>query len=232
MIDLTQACITSVANGYFVDGLNRLDKAIWETNQGMKRVWWRDKWPPGSPSHRECNYAFKGYALEHAVNSGDVRFLIWADSSIVPLRRLDPILEIAAEQGAWVSNNGFTNYQWTQDSAYKTLFPHLDLEPAREMNKTIKHVVAGFFVLDLHHQTGAWMYSEFVRLAKSGCFHGPHSNDGSIGPPDVLGHRHCQSALSVIAWRARIKLTDPPNCFCYDGAQTEATVAVARGIGK
>ena len=52
---------------------------------------------------------------------------------------------------------------------------------------------------------------------------GPWRNDATTpcGGPDVLGHRHDQTALSVIAARAGCKLTEPPEFFAY-GKHTEA----------
>ena len=48
----------------------------------------------------------------------------------------------------------------------------------------------------------------------------------------MKGHRHDQSALSVLAWRYGIELVDPPKFFVYgtaQDAQDERTVVVADG---
>ena len=48
--------------------------------------------------------------------------------------------------------------------------------------------------------------------------------------PDVLGHRHDQTALSVIAWRLGVQLTNCPRWFSYAGGETEETCLIAKGI--
>ena len=42
----------------------------------------------------------------------------------------------------------------------------------------------------------------------------------------MLGHRHDQTAASVIAWRLRMKLTDPPIPFAYARTRDDGTVHI------
>src|ERR1700735_3619574 len=68
-------------------------------------------WPP----HAERPYAFKAYALMSASISHDL--LLWCDSSILPLRSLEPLWERIERDGYWFSDNGYSNYTWTANSA-------------------------------------------------------------------------------------------------------------------
>ena len=52
---------------------------------------------------------------------------------------------------------------------------------------------------------------------------------GIPGPLDVLGHRHDQTALSVIAWRLGCVLDAPPDTFAYKGGENEKTILIADG---
>jgi len=48
----------------------------------------------------------------------------------------------------------------------------------------------------------------------------------------VRGHRHDQTAASVIAWRLGFELTNPPNIFAYGRAgeaHDERTILLADG---
>ena len=49
------------------------------------------------------------------------------------------------------------------------------------------------------------------------------------GDAGVLGHRHDQTALSVIAWQQGLKLTNPPEIFAYKGCETAETILIADG---
>jgi hypothetical protein len=209
--------------------------------------------PPGSPVHSEVPYAFKAFALQQAADAG-ADLLLWCDASILPVRSLEPLWKRIQHDGYWFSQAGWSNYEWTADSAYQDLFPVLENEPietARSFNRQIPHVVATAFGLNLGHPKGRAFLEEYYRLAsKSRAFCGPWSNAdhpdhfgaqwrwqpntrcAPCGPPDVRGHRHDQTAASVIAWRLSFQLTSPPDIFAYgraDEPHDERTLLLADG---
>jgi hypothetical protein len=191
--------------------------------------------PAGWPTHQAKPYAFKAYALAELGQNKTVDSLLWCDACILPVRDMEPVWEKIERDGYLFMNNGFSNYEWTADSAYLDLFPeHADIALARMQNRGIKHTVGGFFGLSMRHEIGRSILAEFYRLAETNAFCGPWKNtpEAPCGPPDVRGHRHDQSALSVLAWRHGCKLTDPPEYFCYgkaQDAQDPRTVVVADG---
>ena len=208
-------CIVNVATGpRYANGQERLatNPHVIETPVML----FRDQMPPGSPSHTEVPYAFKPWAMKAAAEVG-AEVLLWADASIVPIRSLDPLWEKIEREGAWISRNGYRNSEWTAESAYA------DLDVTHEENDAIEHVVATTFGLNLNHATGRYIFDEYLRLAQTRAFCGPWR--GGIG----VQHRHDQTALSVIAWRAGVELTSPPEWFAYRGGEVESTVLVADG---
>jgi hypothetical protein len=232
--------VVNVATGaHYIKGQERLTEAL--ALLGEEYQVWRDKLPPGSPAHEEIPYAFKAFALEAARLSGHT-LLMWCDASVVPIAKLDPIWQHAEAHGVWLADNGWKNSQWTCDAAYGDLFD-VDREDFRELNRKIKHVVATAFALDVMHPKGAAFFMEYLRLAKTNAFKGPWWNSNGeredyrkmkgaepCGPPECLGHRHDQTAASVIAWRLGVPLTTCPRFFSYDGQQTEETILIAKGI--
>jgi|SRR5580693_2651545 hypothetical protein len=232
--------VVNVATGpHYIKGQERLTEAL--AALGEDYHVWRDVLPPDSPAHEKIPYAFKAYALEAARRCGQT-LLLWADASIVPIAKLDPIFEYAEAHGVWLADNGWKNSQWTCDAAYGDLFD-VDRENFRELNRKIKHVVATAFALDLSHPKGAQFFMEYLRLAKTNAFKGPwwnsngerpdyakHAGAEPCGPPECLGHRHDQTAASVIAWRFGIPLTTCPKFFAYDGRESDETILVAKGI--
>lgn len=223
-------CVLNVATGRYVQGQKRLAAAL---KQQVAFLSWTDCLPTGSPAHRDVPYAFKAWALR-AAEARDYSLVLWADASILPNQPIVPLLERIEREGYWISRNGWTNAQWTAGSAYE------DLGVSPEENATIPHVVATAFGLNLQHPIGRTFYVEYLRLAQTRAFCGPWWNsnhpeyggrDGAApcGSPDVCGHRHDQTAASVIAWRLQLRLTDPPDVFAYRGGETEATILVADG---
>jgi hypothetical protein len=243
--------VVNVATGNYVRGQERLIE--WLSAHNTEYFNWRDRLPGGSPSHQDVPYAFKAYALWHAYGAG-AKTLLWADASILPIYPLEPLWERIERDGYWIGNNGWTNYEWTADSAYPALFEkegpiegyqlrvgdEYGLAALKRLNRDIPHVVATAFGISMEHPIGRAILDEYFRLASTTkAFCGPWINGPEeaqppyhaypCGPPDVRGHRHDQTALSVIAWRLGCKLTNSPEIFAYAGGQTEQTILVADG---
>ncbi len=229
--------IVSVATGeHFVKGLDRLTEWCAENHED-DYVTFRGALPPNAPAHQDIPYGFKPYAMYAAAMKAST--LLWCDASMIPVKPLDRVWEQIERDGYLVFENGYSNYEWTADSAYPELFPERTwvgagssaMAIARDDNRKIRHVVGGCVGVDLTKQIGRDFLAEWYRLAKTRAFCGPWHNanylgDGwpyavnpprlaPCGPPDVRGHRHDQSSLSVIAWRLDCKLTQPPDIFSY-----------------
>lgn len=247
--------VISVATDSWIRMQDRLVREM--TRFGEQCMGWRQKLPPGSPPHREAGicaatnvdairpYAFKAYALKAAEASGHTS-LLWCDSSVCPIKPLAPLWERIERDGYWMCENGWRNDEWTADSAYPDLFPPLPLEDARKVNRRVPHVVATTFGLSLEHPLGCAFLDEYFRLAsETRAFCGPWQNTnhpdaaginhghprGPCGPPHVRGHRHDQSAASVIAWRLGFVLDSPPAWFAYSNP-VESTILMAKELEK
>jgi hypothetical protein len=201
---------------------SRLERAL--TAQGENLIRWHGL-PFGSPTHEETPFAFKAFALHSALEQG-ATVLLWADSSIVPLQSLDPLWALIEQQGYWFSENfphgrrfgPWTNGQWTSDAA---LVP---LGITRAESFTFPHVIATAFGLDTRQAIAQQFLAEYLRLATEGtAFQGGLSNHDLSMSKDrrVLGHRHDQTAASVIAWRLGMLLTKPP-AWIVDGIPATA----------
>ncbi len=204
--------------------------------------------PAGWPSQQDKPYAMKAYAMREAAEHYDL--LLWCDASILPIRSLEPLWERIERDGYWFSKNGWNNYEWTADAAYPDLFAEEYADDAangldpffqnRRMNKGIPHVVATSFGLNVKHPIGKAFLDEYYRLAsETRAFCGPWINTahpsatpmrqerwryGACGPADVRGHRHDQTAASVIAWRLGMQLSDPPSIFAYSKRRPDGTL--------
>lgn len=225
-LDPRSRAVVNVSFGErFLRGQQRLKSIL--AQQGETFIGWNSL-PPGSPFHEDTPFAFKAFALQDAVLHGH-KVLLWSDSSILPVRPLSPLWDLIERQGYWFSCNlphgtvmkAYTNGQWTCDSA---------LEPlgiTRKVSFRFPHVIATAFGLDLRHEIAQNFLGEYLRLAIEGeAFRGPFSNDKRQASLDrhVLGHRHDQTAASVIAWRLGMTLTTPPEWIVDGLTPTEKTV--------
>ncbi len=186
-------------------------------------------WPEVPLAWPQVPYGFKPAALKSAERAGaDV--VLWLDAAVKIVRPLKPLWERIERDGYWFAENAWNNYEWTADSAYPALFPTYGdwgvagevSRYARNINRSVPHVIACAFGLNLRSAVGEHFLHEYFRLAsETSAFCGPWSNrnyTGNVlrqseartapcGPADVIGHRHDQTAASVISWRLGMKLT-------------------------
>jgi hypothetical protein len=206
-----RTCV-GVATGNYIRGQARLAAELQRI--GVNFVSW-DQMPEGCPEHSDVPYAFKAYALKEVVESRKFDTILWLDASIAlgpaPLQKLWDRIE---EKGYWISRNGFRNSEWTANSALQYL------GVTREENEDIEHIVAGAMGFSLRHQIALDFISEYYRLATNGSFRGPWRGGKGVQ------HRHDQTAASVIAWRLKMELTNPPEWLAYRGRETADTVLV------
>lgn len=201
----------------------------------------------GKPPDACVPYAFKAYALKAAADTGHTS-LLWLDASVVPQHPLERIWQEIETKGYFIPLNGWDNSDWTADSAYPDLFPGVEIEEARAINKGIRHAVGTAFGLDLKMANAAVFLHEYFRLASTTrAFCGPWQNElaakvphrnedrpsGVCGPVTTLGHRHDQTAIAVLAWRLKMELSADRTLFAYkaeDPEQTKDTVLLAVGV--
>jgi hypothetical protein len=191
-------------------------------------ITWDEELPPGSPAHKDRPFAFKFYAIQEALNRG-CSTILWADSSIVPIKPLASLWDLIEKQGYWLSANlphgksgvaPWSTGTWTSDAALKPL------GITRKESFQIPHVIGTAFGLDIRHPIAQQFLKAYGELAEGTAFCGPTINDKGQASSDqrVMGHRHDQTAASVIAYRLGMTLTIPP-AWIVDGIPaTQETV--------
>jgi hypothetical protein len=189
--------------------------------------------PEHWPSHQRKPYCFKACAFADLVDQFDL--LLWCDSSIYPIAKMEPVWQQIEANGYLLVQGGGSNYNWTADSAYPDLFPNEPIEKARDINRRITPIVGGIIGINSKSDVGRRFLDEYCRLARqTNCFVGPWANENCprrpnygiggryttapCGPQDVLGHRHDQTAASVLAWRFDMKLAEYPAPYAYTTA--------------
>lgn len=212
--------VVNVATGDYVRGQRRL-----QLHFGDLLECWTNIMPSGCPPHSEVPYAFKAYALE-AVRRKGADLVLWCDSSVYPIRSVEPLWALIEKQGYWFSANWWNNSAWCSDAA----LPLLGI--TREEAETQMHIAATAFGLNLRSEIGNKFLDEYLRLAGNGSFCGPWRNHlgQASSDPKVLGHRHDQTAASVICWRLWMELTLPPAWFAYKGHESAETVLLVHRI--
>jgi len=180
-------------------------------------------------------YCAKPFALEYARQCGaDVAILL--DASFFPCRPIQPLVEHIQRNGYYLCRNGFNVGEWTSDAALE--FFGVSRDASFEMDEISSYCVG----VDLNHQQALDCVLHWPSSTPS--FPGPHTATGQPGrnpgfvstDPRVKGHRHDQSALSIIANRLGMdRLSERPFLTAYHLGYgglfpNENTVLVNHGV--
>lgn len=208
---MTDTCVVNYATGWFVKGQNRLRQACLDVGYKGDFLLFNEENPLKCPPHSQVPYAFKPYAMKEAQARGYTK-LLWCDASVYPEKPLTPVWELLDEQGYMFLPGGWNTGQWCSDAALATL------GITREEAFEIPHMVAGCQALDLENPKAKAYLDRYYELANDGVtFHGAWTNERQqvSKDPRVKGHRHDQTAASVIAWKLGM-MNWKPNWLIYD----------------
>jgi len=225
-------CILNVScGGWYPRGQHRLFESLDQFGFKGKKLFWKDRFPPGCPDHKKIPYAFKPYAFLEAKRRG-YDIALWIDSALWAIKPIDYYLDKILKDGHVLLNNGWKTGQWCSDAALKTL--RITREEAMDM----PHLMANVMGLDFRNKRSIDFFEEWFRLSNDGItFPGSWTNKNNevSKDPRVLGHRHDQTAASVISIRLGMNWTiDNTGVFYYDGRPMEQVpsniILLARGM--
>lgn len=202
--------IVNVASGrWYPEGQRRLAKSLDEHGETTDRLFWTNRLPKHSPSHKVHPYAFKVYAfLAALMNSYDQ--VLWLDSSVMLCRPIDQVWEWTTEDGYCFGNDGWFVGQWANDNALNIM------GLARDEAWKIPLMDGKLIALDLNSEVGMNFLRGWKDYADKGVFQGGWTD-----------HRHDITAGSVVAHRLGMKLrTD----FVTMGSCADGTFVKAYGL--
>lgn len=236
--------IVNVAMGErYVPMAGRLAQSLRGAGDTSKLMQWVNAFPAGAPTSHPLPYAAycaKPFAMREAQAAGH-DLVLWVDSACYAIKPLDDLWKHIDEHGYYVQDNGWNVGQWCADHA----LPALML--SREEAMLIPEISTMVVGLDLRRQECQKFLALWTYLAGDGrTFIGEHANDhgqaittgvptrtvGHVSDdPRVLGHRHDQTAASVLAYRAGWSRTPRGQFVDYFAEhQDERTVLVNRGM--
>lgn len=186
-------CIINFAKGgWYPQGQRRLAKSIREHGHGIDFIGFEDESQFGCPAHRVIPYAFKPFAFIEAKRRG-YDTILWLDASMYAVRDLTPMFEHIEANGHVMFESGFNCAQYTNDATLSAF--HI----SRDEAEMVLMISAGCLGLHIRDLAPAQFLSTWIQSAYT--FPGCHHNDGKTESQDprCKGHRHDQSAASLIA---------------------------------
>lgn len=195
-----KTCVINFARGgsWYVKGQKRLKENFLKFGYTGDFLFYNDESQLKCSSHENTPYAFKAYAFQKAIEAGYIQ-IVWCDSSMYLYndQSLNRIRRQLDKDGYMLPLNGWNTGQWCSDAA----LPKLGI--TREESFNIPHIMANCMGFDLSNEKSREFLRQYFAHAKDGSFRGAWKNvkDSVSSDSRVLGHRHDQTAGSVIAWR-------------------------------
>ncbi len=200
-------CIVNVAHGdWYPSGQDRLRRSLEKVVFSGDLLFWKNEFLCGR-SHAEFPYGFKAFSMDEARKQGYKRVL-WLDAAFIVVKPVAPFFDYIDEVGYFFMDNpGFNTGEWCSDAA---LGP-LKLE--REDSFNWPHCMSGILGLNFNRQVCHDFLDEWVKLAADG----QTFKDSGSTDKRVRGHRHDQTAASIVSKRLGMKWENPFNWMVYPG---------------
>jgi hypothetical protein len=235
---------TLALGGWYPRGVSRLLQSFEEHCHGIEVKAWVNSLPPGAPEnvvedgHDYTAYSAKPFAIEHArVRGADI--VIWLDASFKAIGHIQPLIDHIGDKGYYLCKNGWFVGNWSSDRCLA------QMGHSRREAMGIEEVASGCVGLDLRRIRELQMLRLWMRFAHERlCIPGHHTNScanrfpagrHNVGfvsnDPNVWGHRHDQTVLSLIAHDLEMtELVARPKFWSYSGETTEESVLLCKGM--
>jgi len=221
-------CIVNVAVGDgHVRGQERLRQSLQDFKYQGDFLTWTNEFPKGSPTHQETPYAFKFFAIQEAFDRG-YDTVLWLDASFWFVQEPMKLFKVIDTRGYALWLCGFSVGQWTSDRALKAL------QLTREHALELPLIMGGAIGLSKFSLEATAFQLMMLGYATDGLtFPGAWSNKKHevSKDPRVLGHRHDQPAISVVAERLDMEPFAAPYLIAYWTPEIDPqSVAVCKGM--
>lgn len=182
-------------------GISRIRAGLAKTGYQGGFLAWDQCYPDGSPTVEEAHGAFKPFCFAVAQAQG-YRLVLWLDAGIRIRRSLDPLFESIKRKGYLIFRERHSAGEYCKDDA---LGP---LGITREESLAIPSCWAAVIGLDFESPKAVEFLRQWKERASDGVtFPGPKWSGVKGWPRSasqdarVKGHRHDQTAASVIAYQ-------------------------------
>lgn len=183
-------------SAWYAKGQDRLGRSLDKFEEKADKLFWKEEYPPQSPTHQATPYGFKPSSFLEARHQGYEKAM-WLDSSCVLVRPLDGAWKQIGTDGYLLGQEGWTVGQWCAPEVRKLLGRSKD-----ELD-TMTLVEGKMIGLDFSSDIANRFLDTWDGYARMGAFNGNHAN-----------HRHDITCAGIIASDMGLKLT--PHLIEFD----------------
>lgn len=201
-MDLTgiKPVIISVGVGsWYAAGIDRLERSLVLHGYAGDLIFWRNEYPPHSPTHEENPYAFKIYAFREAIRRGYTR-IMWLDCSFWNIRNCMPIFDIINEFGNFGFRSGYNCAETCPDNLLA--FTRI----TRDEAEAIPETATGIIGINYENPEGKSVFDYWAELCDMGYFRNSRTHNPMESADLRYKHgRQDQSAYNMALYKAGVR---------------------------
>lgn len=191
--------ICSAIGGWYAAGLDRLKRSLIFNGSSADFLFFRDEYPPNSPSHNDNPYAFKVYGFREAIKRG-YKVMIHLDASFWAIKNPDPIFDIVNEHGVFAFRSGYNCAQTCPDNLLAAA------GVSRDEAEKLPEIATGIVGLNIDNPDGGLVFSTWERFCSEGLFKNSRThNPLESADPRYVHGRQDQSSFSIAVHTANVK---------------------------
>lgn len=183
--------ISAGIGGWYPAGIERLERSLLLHGYAADYKFWKNEYPPESPSHQDNPYAFKIHAFNSAINEGK-KIILWLDSSFWCIKTPHEIFDIINANGVFGFRTGYNCAQTCSDAA---------LEWAgitRDQAEQLPEIATGMVGLHMDNPDGKKVFELWQEGCNLGLFKNSRVHDvRDSADPRFIHARQDQSIFSL-----------------------------------
>lgn len=183
--------ICTAVGGWYRFGLDRLERSLIHHGSAADFLFYRDEYPPMSPSHADNPYAFKIAGFREAIRMG-YKVMCHIDASFWAIKNPDPIFDIIVDNGLFAFRSGYNCANTCPDN----LLDYVGM--TRDEAEQIPETATGIVGINIDNPDGARVFDYWAELCDNGLFKNSRThNPLESADKRYLHGRQDQSAFSM-----------------------------------
>jgi len=214
MDNIDKAVIVSTGkNGWYRKGVDRLENSLVHHGFAGKTYFWKDEYPPNSPTHEENPYAFKIFEFDYAI-SQDADVILHLDASFWCIQNPHKLFDLINDKGVIGFRTGYNMAQTSSDAA---------LEWAgftRDEAEQLPEIASGMVGLRMTNPNGKKVFELWKEGMELGLFKTNRLHDiNDSADPRLVHARQDQTLYSLAIHRCGLNIDDVDYVAYYNNGK-------------
>jgi hypothetical protein len=190
--------ICTAVGGWYPAGLDRLERSLIFNGTAADFLFYKNEYPPDSPSHEENPYAFKVYGFMEAIRRG-YKIMIHLDSSFWAIKNPDKLFDIIVDKGLFAFRSGYNCANTCPDSLLD------EVGITRDQAETIPETATGIVGINIDNPQGRMVFDYWKGFCDMGLFKNSRTHNPLESSDERYKHgRQDQSAFSMALVKAGV----------------------------